>query len=251
MRSLAALKDTQADNAAPEQDDKAPGRPPKRRPFDPREPWRLSELGRVVEDAWDAAASMGATDDDALPPADLGLWLAPQERGYLELEARLMAALESNPAFDELAGPAWRATRKAESEDYAGRFAHPGKDAVLASWLSERSGTVQRLARSTIEKDYQRTHDCERHWLRDLKASDAYKARLAETLSSWRQATSDDGIPAGVLQAYRNEMARRTHARADDLLRSVRDARQARSKLLLHKSLVGQYLCLIASKLRV
>ena len=165
----------------------------------------------------------------------------PQDRDYLELEARLIAVLESNPAFDELAGSAWRTTRKDESEDYADRFAHPGRDAALASWLAERSGTAQRLARSTIEKDYQRTHDCERHWLRDLKASDAYKARIAETLSSWRQATSDDGIPAGILQAYRNEMAQRTHARTDDLRRSVQDARQARTKLLLHKSLVEQY----------
>ena len=190
------MNDTQADSTAPKQDDKAPGRPFRRGGFDPRELWRLNELERIVEDAWNAAASMDATADEALPPAELDLWLSPQERGYLELEARFVAVLDSNPAFNELAGTAWRATRKDESDDYAGRFTHPGKDEVLSSWLAERSGTAQRLARSTIEKDYQRTHDCERHWLRDLKASDAYKALLTETLSSWQQATSDDGIPA-------------------------------------------------------
>ena len=235
------MKDTQAENTTPKQDDRTPGRPSRRGAFDPRELWRLNELERIVEDAWNAAASMDGAADDALPSADLDLWLAPQEREYLELEARFVAVLEASPAFEELSGYAWRRTRKDESEEYASRFAHPGKDPVLASWLAERSGTAQRLARSTIEKDYQRTHDCERHWLRDLKTSDAYKTLLAKTLSSWQQATSDGGVPAGILQAYRNEMAQRTGARTDDLLRSVRDSRQARTKLLLHKSLVEQY----------
>ena len=40
-RSLAALNDTQAENTAPKQDDKAPGRPSRRGAFDPRELWRL------------------------------------------------------------------------------------------------------------------------------------------------------------------------------------------------------------------
>ena len=235
------MKDTQAENTTPKQDDRTPGRPSKRGAFDPCELWRLNELERIVEDAWNAAASMDGAADDALPSADLDLWLAPQEREYLELEARFVAVLEASPAFEELSGYAWRRTRRDESEEYASRFAHPGKDPVLASWLAERSGTAQRLARSTIEKDYQRTHDCERHWLRDLKTSDAYKTLLVETLSSWQQATSDGGVPAGILQAYRNEMAQRTGARTDDLLRSVRDSRQARTKLLLHKSLVEQY----------
>ncbi len=235
------MKDTQTDSTAPEQDDKAPNRPPKHRPFDPRELWRLNELARIIEDAWDAAASTDAPADDSLPPAGLDLWLSPQERDYLELETRFIAVLESDSAFGELAGSGWRTTRKDESDDYAGRFAHPGRDEALASWLAERSGTAQRLARSAIEKDRQRTHGCERHWPRDFKTSDAYKALLAQTLSSWRQATSDDDIPAGILQAYRNEMAQRTGTKADDLRRCVRDARQARTKLLLHKSLVEQY----------
>ena len=154
MRSLAALNDTRAENTAPKQDDTAPSRPSRRGAFDPRELWRLNELERIVEDAWNTAASMDATADNALPPAELDLWLSPQERDYLELEARFVAVLEANPAFEELSGYAWRRTRGDESDDYAGRFAHPGKDPLLASWLAERSGTAQRLARSTIEKDY-------------------------------------------------------------------------------------------------
>ena len=233
--------DTQTDSAAPKRETKIPGKPPRRGAFDPRELWRLNELERVVEDAWDVAASMGAEADESLPSADLDLWLAPQERDYLELEARLVAALESNPAYAELTGSAWRTTRRDECEEYAGRFAHPGRDAALASWLAERSGTAQRLACSAIEKDYQRTHECKRHWLRDLKSSDAYKTLLAETLSSWRRATSDDGVPPAILQAYRNEMALRARTRSEDLSRTVQDARQARTKLLLHASLVEQY----------
>ncbi len=235
------MEDTHAASTAPEQDTEASRKPPKRAPFDPRDLWRLNELERVVEDAWDAAASMDATPDESLPPADLDLWLAPQERDYLELEARFAAVLEANPAFDELMHSAWRTTRKDECDGYAARFAHPGKDEVLASWLAERSGTAQRLARTAIEKEYQRTHECKRHWLRDFKTSDAYGALFAQTLSSWQQATSDEGVPAAVLQAYRNEMSQRTPTRTEDVRRSVRDARQARTKLLLHRDLVEQY----------
>ncbi len=235
------MNDKHLDDIAPKQNDKASGRPARRRGFDPRELWCIGELERIVEDTWNAADSMGAAADDTLPPADLDLWLSPQERAYLEIEARFVALLESNPAFGELTGPAWRTTRKDECEDYAGRFAHPGKDPVLASWLAERSGTVQRLARSTVEKDRQRTHGSERHWLRDFKASEAYGALVAETLSSWRQATIDNDIPQAILQAYRAEMSQRTGTRNDDLFHTIRDARQARTKLLLHRSLVEQY----------
>ena len=87
------MKDTLAENTTPKQDDKAPSKPSRRGGFDARELWRLNELERIVEDAWNAAASMDGAVDDALPPADLDLWLAPQEREYLELEARFVAVL--------------------------------------------------------------------------------------------------------------------------------------------------------------
>lgn len=152
----------------------------KGRRFDPRDLWRAYELDRLMGEVW-AQSALAAADAEpgiaaALPPADLDLWLSPRERADLELEARFLAALEALPAYEELGGNAWRTSRAAEANTFAARFAHPGEDDELAAWLSDETGELRSQACAAVEKDYQQTHDIQRHWLRDLKASGAYDA---------------------------------------------------------------------------
>ena len=238
-KEIPALQDTAARPPAS-------ARPAKRGRFDPRDLWRACELDRLVGEAWAQAAAPedrepgGQGAVDGIPPADLDLWLAPRERAHLELEARFLAVLEAMPAYRELADGSWRTARSAEADAFAARFARPGEDGLLAGWLADADG-LRRQACAAVERDYQRTHDVQRHWLRDLKASGEYDALVAEKLAAWQQARTGRDIPPALLQDYRSAMAQRLADLNADLRQTLRSARQARTKLELHARLVTRF----------
>lgn len=215
------------------------------RRFDPRDLWRAYELDRLMGEVW-AQSALAAADAEpgiaaALPPADLDLWLSPRERADLELEARFLAALEALPAYEELGGNAWRTSRAAEADTFAARFARPGEDDELAAWLSDETGELRSQACAAVEKDYQQTHDIQRHWLRDLKASGAYDALVDEKLAAWRWACDRGTVPPSLLQQYRRAMEQRLAGLDAEIRHALSSARLARTKLQLHAKLVVQF----------
>ena len=217
----------------------------KGRRFNPRDLWRAYELDRLMGEVW-AQSALAAADAEpgiaaALPPADLDLWLSPRERADLELEARFLAALEALPAYEELGGNAWRTSRAAEADTFAARFAHPGEDDELAAWLSDETGELRSQACAAVEKDYQQTHDIQRHWLRDLKASGAYDALVDEKLAAWRWACDGGTVPPSLLQQYRRAMEQRLAGLDAEIRHALSSARLARTKLQLHAKLVVQF----------
>lgn len=235
---------------------------PARGRFDPRDLWRTYELDRLIEQAWaqtalpaeaqdvpEGPAALGApnTPDAAcagavvpLPPADLALWLSPDGRTQLEHEARFIAALEAAPGYQELSGGSWRTYRTAEADAFVARFARPGQDEHLDEWLAPNGDDLYRQACAMVEKDYQRTHEVQRHWLRDLKASGTYDALVAAQLEAWRL-HANGTVPQTLLQAYRDEMAQRLADLTARNRHAVRSAGTAHVKLQLHARLVTQW----------
>lgn len=218
--------------------------------LDPRRLWRAYEVDRLIEDAW-AQTALPAADapddsDDApetagvLPPPSLPLWLANDERAQLEHEARFLARLEASLDYQELTGSSWRAYRSAEASEFAACFGCPGKDARLEDWLARNREDLYRQACAAVEKDYQRTHEVRRHWLRDLKASGEYNVLVAEQVNAWQEHAGND-VPQTLLQEYRSDMARRLADMEAGQKQALHSARLARTKLQLHVRLVTQW----------
>lgn len=223
----------------------SPARPARRGRFDPRDLWRACELDRLFEQAWAQVASGQASAEgpraDGLPPVGLDLWLDPSERAHLEQEARFLCALEALPAYRELSDGTWRASRRAEADAFAARFARPGLDDGLEQWLTDSADGLLLQARTAVEKDYQRTHGVRRHWLRDFRASGEYETLVAEKLAAWREPDADGGVPQVMLQNYREAMARRCLELTAELAQALSSARQARKALALHARLVTTF----------